>query len=158
VRWGEDADWGIVTAELLPKPAFWAMRVIFSPVQFPGRVTWREGMDAIEFDLVNGYNGVRFEDCTLRTLMGGGPPYMGMLREWQDVAISGGPGETAKVRVPLWNEGSVKTLAKGSPIVCRCVFLDPKGFRPVMADVLVVPEAMGESKTAMPIGPDAVTE
>lgn len=155
VRWGEDADWGVVTAELLPKPAFWAMRAIFSPIRFPERLSWRPGTSELEFPLYNGFNGIRLEDCTLRTLMGGGPPYMGMLREWRDVPVAGAPGETATVRIPLWNEGSVRTLEKGAPIVCRCVFLDPSGYRTIMADILVSPAQEGEVKTAMPIGPDA---
>ena len=41
--WAEDNDWGVVTADLLPKPFFWALRVLFSPVWFPERLTWCRG-------------------------------------------------------------------------------------------------------------------
>ena len=156
VRWGEDADWGVVTADLLPKPAFWALRVLFSPVQFPERLPWKPGQTEIVFEARNGYNAIDLKDCTLRTQMGGGPPWMGMLRDWQDVSMAGAPGETATLRIPIWNEGSLKTLQAGSPIVCRCTLLDPQGFRPITADILVVPETAGKTDEAMPIGPDAV--
>jgi hypothetical protein len=156
VRWGEDADWGVVTADLLPKPAFWALRVLFSPVGFPERLAWKPGQTELVFEVRNGYNAIDLKDCVLRTQMGGGPPWMGMLRDWQDVPMAGAPGETATLRIPIWNPGSLKTLEAGSPIVCRCSLLDPFGFRPITADILVIPEATGEAEAAMPIGPDAV--
>jgi len=156
VRWGEDADWGVVTADLLPKPAFWAMRVLFSPVAFPERLAWKPGETDLVFEARNGHNAVDLKDCTLRTQMGGGPPWMGMLRDWQDVPIAGAPGQLATIRIPIWNPGTLKTLESGAPIVCRCTLLDPHGYRPITADILVIPEKPGEKREAMPIGPDAV--
>jgi len=87
VRWGEDADWGVVTGELLPKPAFWGLRVLFSPVQFPDRLPWKKGQTEIEFPVTNHYNSIDLSQCTLRTMMAGGPPYMGMMRNWKDIPI-----------------------------------------------------------------------
>lgn len=156
VRWGEDADWGVVTAELLPKPAFWAMRAIFSPVAFPARVAWMPGQEEIVFETVNGYNAVDLSECTLRTMMGGGGRWLGMLREWRDVPVSGRPGERVTVRIPIWNPATRDALEKGSAVVCRCVLLDPRRYRPVTADVLVVPRTAADVKAAMPVGPDAV--
>lgn len=155
VRWGEDADWGVVTSELLPKPAFWAMREIFSPVQFPERVAWQKGQREIEFEIHNRYNSIDFRDCELRVMTGGGPPYMGQMRSWRKVELSAKPGATARVRAPLWVKRSIEALEEGLPCVMRCVFLDPSGFRPIMADVLVIPEKIGDKEDVMPVGPDA---
>ncbi|MHB9131114.1 MAG: glycoside hydrolase family 2 protein [Armatimonadota bacterium] len=158
-RWGEDADWGVVTGDLQAKPAFWAMRVIFSPVQLPAQITWRPGEKELRIPIHNAYNSINLAACTLRTQMGGGPPYMGMLREWRDVPMTGAPGETATVIVPIWNPGTLSTLESGKPVVCRCTILDPTGYRPIMADVLVSPqEADISPDAAMPVGPDAVLE
>jgi len=155
VRWGEDADWGVVTADLLPKPAFWALRVLFSPVQFPEKLSWEEGQKELAFEVTNGYNSIDLSECTLRTMMGGGGEFMGIMGRWRDVPISGAPGEVATVRIPIWNPGSMEALERGAAIVCRCILLDPDGFRPITADILVVPKEKGEVKSAMPIGPDA---
>ena len=156
VQWGEDADWGVMTAALLPKPFYWALRVLFSPVQFPERLVWKKGETELIFTVRNDYNAVDLSRCRLRTMMGGGPPYMGMMREWRDVALACPPGAETTVRIPLWNEGTRKTLDGGAPVVCRCILLDPTGFRPITADILVVPEAITAARSPMPMGPDAV--
>jgi hypothetical protein len=52
----------------------------------------------------------------------------------------------------------VAALEKGAVIVCRCILLDPQGYRPITADVLVVPREIAETRALMPIGPDAVSE
>ncbi len=156
-RWGEDADWGVVTADLLPKPAFWALRVLFSPVQFPRKAIWRPGDEEITFDLHNGYNAIDLKECTLRTMMSGGGRYMGMMREWRDVHVTCAPGHDVTVHVPIWNESSRKSLADGSAIACRCILLEPNGFRPITWDVIVMPEALSnELDEVLPVGPDAV--
>jgi hypothetical protein len=148
MRWGEDADWGILNADLTPKPAFWGMRVLYSPVRLPARLTWHEGQTELELTVQNGFNSIDLSECTLRTQMGGGPPYMSMLREWRDVPMQCPPGETGKVTVPLWREATRKTLATGKPAVCRCTVQGPDGARVIMADVLVVPESLqGEETT-----------
>lgn len=159
VRWGEDADWGVVTADLCPKPEFWALRVLFAPVAFShDRVLWKKGQKQIRIELWNQYNAIDLCDCTLRTMMGGGGPWMGMMREWRDVPMRCPPGQKRVVTIPIWNPGSLSTLEKGLPICCRCFLLDPKGFRPITHDVLVIPEDASEAVAAMPIGPDAVFE
>jgi hypothetical protein len=79
VRWAEDADWGVVTADLLPKPFFWALRVLFSPVWFPERVEWEEGANDLRFKIANHYNAVNLKECTLRTMMAGGGIWMGSM-------------------------------------------------------------------------------
>jgi len=134
-RWGEDADWGIVTADLTPKPMFWAMRVIFSPVQFPERLAWKKGQTELTFNIHNGYNSIDLAQCTLRTMFG-----MATMREWRDVPISCPPGCSQMIRIPVWAEHTRKTLDEGRPAVCRCILLDPSGFRPITADILIVPE------------------
>ncbi len=156
VRWGEDADWGVITADLLPKPQFWALRVLFSPVQFPNRVTWHKGETEIVFQVRNHYNQIDLRDCTLRTMMAGGGRYMAMMRNWKDIPIEGEPGELATIRIPIWNEASLKSLENGNAFPCRCILLDPNGFRPITADILVIPEAVIDKlDETMPVGPDA---
>ena len=154
VVWAEDNDWGVVTADLLPKSFFWVLRVLFSPVWFPDRVAWRPGQESICFELTNQYNGIDLKDCTLRTLMGRGLR-MGA-RRWRDIPLSCPPGATCTATVPLWNPDSLEALSQGHAIAVRCVLLDPTGFRPITADVLVVPESVRETREALAVGPDAV--
>ncbi|HEY3396634.1 MAG TPA: glycoside hydrolase family 2 TIM barrel-domain containing protein [Armatimonadota bacterium] len=155
-RWGEDADWGVMTGDLTPKPAFWALRVIFSPVRLPERLTWKPGDTEVTFTVYNDYNSVNLSECTFRTQMGGGPPYMGMMREWKDISVSCPPASTVEVTVPIWNPSSLETLEKGSPIVLRCTVLDPTGFRPLAADIVIVPQQVDqEVEAVIPVGPDA---
>ncbi len=155
VRWGEDADWGVVCADLTPKPAFWAMRAIFAPVQFPGRLAWKPGQKYLEFKVTNLFNAIDLKDCTLRTMQGRGGKWMGQMRAWRDVRVRCAPGKTAKVRIPLWNNDTVKALADGLPVVCRCILLDPKKDRVIASDIVVVPPKINNRHPAMPIGPDA---
>ncbi len=156
-RWGEDADWGVITGDLQPKPAYWAMRALFAPVQFPARVPWHTGEATITIPVTSTFNAYDLADCTLRVQMAGGPPWMGMMREWRDVPMSGAPGASSTLTVPIYNQGSLGTLNGGNPIVCRCTVLDPTGTRVITADVLVVPEeANTRDEGMMVIGPDAV--
>ena len=158
VRWGEDADWGVVTADLLPKPFFWAVRVLFSPVRFPRAVTWQPGDTEIRFPVRNHYNAIDLEDCTLRVQQNTGGTYMTMVRQFRDVPMRCAPGELGEIRIPLWHGGMLEALAKGGFGLCRCSLMAPDGFRHVTADILVLPAAE-EAKTveaAMPVGPDAV--
>jgi hypothetical protein len=155
-RWGEDADWGILTGDLQPKSVYWAMRAIFSPVQFPPRVAWHKGEETLRIPVTSTFNGLDLADCTLRVQMAGGPPWMGLMREWRDVPMQGAPGASTTLEVPLWNEGSRHTLNGGNPIVCRCTVLDPSGYRVITADVLIMPEeAKTRDEGPMLIGPDA---
>lgn len=156
-RWGEDADWGVVTADLLPKPFFWALRVLFSPVWFPRRVTWRPGETDLRFTVRNQYNAIDLKDCTLRVQQNVGGPYMTMLRTFRDVPVQAAPGAEADITIPI-EAGSLKALAEGQFALCRCTLLDPAGFRPITADILIVPDEAGpaELDTTMPVGPDAV--
>jgi hypothetical protein len=75
--------------------------------------------------------------------MGGGPPGAAALRSWRDVPMAGPPGQTAPLRIPIWDPGALEALGRGSPAVCRCVVLDPNGYCPVTADVLIVPDVPG---------------
>jgi hypothetical protein len=154
--WGEDADWGVVTHDLLPKPSFWALRVIYSPVILPQRTTWKPGQTELVLPVRNLYNAIDLSACTFRTMLGGGMPFIGQLRAWKDIPVSCAPGESVEVRVPIWNEKTLEALNSGSPAVCRCVILDPKGYRPITADVLIAPESLQDGRDAeVPIGPDA---
>jgi hypothetical protein len=160
VRWAEDADWGVVTADLTPKPQFWALRVLFSPVWFPQTLVWKKGQTELTFSVQNQYNAIDLSECTLRTQMVASGKWMAMVRQYRDVPVSAAPGETVQVKIPIWNEGSLKALESGKPCLCRCHLLDPQGFRPITADIMVVPEdlaAISENNPAlMPLGPDAV--
>ena len=155
VRWGEDADWGVVTADLLPKPAFWAMRVLFSPVWFPEKVIWEDDRKEIEFEILNTYNNIDLKQCTLRTMMGRGGRWMGQMREWKDVSITCAPGKKAKVRIPIWNSNTREDLKNGAPAVCRCILLDPTGYRTITSDIIIVPRKIKKLETVISIGPDA---
>lgn len=159
VRWGEDADWGVVTADLLPKPFFWAMRVFYAPIVLTSdRVAWKKGQTSIAVEVRNLYNSYDLAECTLRTMMGGGGKWMGQMREFRDIEMSCPPGQTATLDIPIWNPGSLSALENGSPIACRLVVLDPDGFRPLTTDILVLPPEVSDRAGAMPIGPDAEFE
>jgi len=157
VRWAEDADWGVITADLLPKSIFWAIRRAFSPVQFASdRVLLKEGEDSIGIEIWNGYNSINLKDCTLRTMMGGGGSWLHMMRDYKDIKINVKPGEKKLLKLPIWNKGSLKAIQKGSPICLRCIVLDPQKFRPITHDILVIPEKMKKLSGDMPVGPDAI--
>ncbi len=159
VRWGEDANWGVVTADLLPKPFFWALRVLFSPVWFPQRLNWQEGEEEIRFTVWNQYNAIDLKDCTLRVQQNPGGRYGTMMRKFEDVPIACAPGEKTEIVIPL-NEGVLNGVKSGTPGLVRCSLLAPDGFRPITAEIVVVPHALNLSEVdeTMTIGPDAVME
>jgi len=158
VVWAEDNDWGVVTADLLPKPYFWAMRVLFSPVWFPEKVVWRHGDREIRFSVTNQFNAVDLSQCVLRTMMGAGFGVAGM--RWKDIPVSCPPGETREISIPLWNKSVLDGLAEGRPALCRIFLLDHRGFRILTWDIRIVPESAGAETSAQPlaIGPDAVVQ
>ena len=158
VRWGEDADWGVVTADLLPKPFFWALRVLFSPVQFPKTVTWRPGAKEIRFPVRNHYNAIDLKDCTLRVQQNVGGTWMTMVRQFREVPMRCAPGAAGEICIPLWHEGMLEALGKGGFGLCRCSLMAPDGYRPITADILVLPASTDAkvAEYAMPVGPDAV--
>lgn len=155
VIWGEDNDWGVVTADLLPKPFFWGMRVLFSPVWFPERAIWKDGMTSITFEVENQFNAIDLKDCTLRTMMGGG--CWVSAGKWRDIPMACKPGAKATIEIPIWNNGTLECLKGGTPCALRCVFLDPKGFKVLTHDIVLVPEKLLQpKKDELAIGPDAV--
>jgi beta-galactosidase len=155
VVWGEDNDWGVVTADLLPKPAFWAMRVLFSPVWFPARAVVKPGQASIAFDVENQFNAIDLSQCTLRVRTGGGP-WVSSGR-WREVPLRCPPGGRATVELPIWNAGTRETLDRGTACVLRCCLLDPKGFRVLTHDIVLVPESLARKEDErLAIGPDAV--
>ena len=88
--------------------------------------------------------------------MSPGGRWMTMMREWKDIPIEDcPPGASAEVHIPIWHEGVLKSLEDGIPAICRCIFLDPSGFSPVTADIMIVPHKLKKSEDAMPVGPDA---
>lgn len=156
VRWGEDADWGPVTADLLPKPFFWAMRKAYSPVYFPERLTWKAGDKVLTFEIENQFNAIDLADCVVRTQFGSGK-WMAMQRTFADAPLACPPGQKRTVSIPVWNEGVCKALDGGQYGICRINLLDPRGYRVIAHDILIIPEALGgKDTTAMPVGPDAV--
>jgi len=156
VRFGEDADWGVVTADLMPKPYFWAMRNLFSPVRFPDCLSWEKGQENIEFSVHNMYNAIDLKDCTLRVMLSKGGKYMTMMREWQDIKVACPPGETVKVSIPVWNDDIKESLNDDNLALFRVFLIDPKGFRPTVADILVMPENVKHEDGVLPVGPDAI--
>jgi hypothetical protein len=159
VRWGEDADWGVVTADLLPKPFFWALRVLFSPVWFPQRLVWAPGETAVTFPVSNHYNAIDLKDCILRVQQNVAGRYGTIMRKFKDVPMACPPGKSADICIPL-NEDMVKALEAGKPALVRCTLLAPDGFRPVTAEIVVVPASLNLKNIdeMMTIGPDAVME
>jgi hypothetical protein len=158
-RWGEDANWGVVTADLLPKPFFWGLRTLFAPVWFPERVSWKKGDEYISFEISNHYNSINLKDCTFRTQQNGGGSWISMLRQIKDVEVDCEPGKSVEVKIPVWNKAFKGALEDGNFGLCRVTLLDPKGFCPITADILVIPENLqAKDKAAMPIGPDAILE
>ena len=156
-RWGEDANWGVITADLLPKPQYWSMRVLFAPVWFPSRVSWKIGDEYISFQISNHYNSINLSQCTLRIQQNSGGTWMCMVRDFKDIKLSCAPGETIEAKIPIWHEGLKKSLQNGNFGYCRCTLLDPSGFCPVKADILIIPEDMQQKdEIGMPIGPDAI--
>ncbi|MEI8246089.1 MAG: glycoside hydrolase family 2 TIM barrel-domain containing protein [Lentisphaerota bacterium] len=156
-RWGEDANWGVITADLLPKPQFWALRVLFAPVWFPARISWKPGEKYLKFKITNQYNAIDLSECVIRTQQNGGGTWMCMVRQFRDVKISCAPGKTVEVKIPVWCDSLKNALDKGNFGYCRISLLDPKGFCPVKADILIIPESMQQKDDmGMPVGPDAI--
>lgn len=152
--WAEDNDWGVITADLLPKPEFWALRILFSPIWFPQKVSWRSGEKTIQFELHNQYNAIDLAACTFRTMCGtGNNPG----RDWRDVQVICPPGKKTMVDFPLWNEDTIKCLERGLKSIYRILLIDPMGFRPISADIHIQPDSScsAEGKSTLLIGPDA---
>ena len=141
-------------ADLTPKPFFWALRVLFSPVWFPGRITWKDGDNKLVFEVHNQYNSTDLKNCRLRTQFAGGR--MATARSFRDIPISCPPGKRRQIRIPVWDAGILDSLNGGAPALCRCSLLDPKGFRVLTHDILIVPEKItGKTDKTLKIGPDA---
>lgn len=143
VRWAEDSDTGVMCGDLTPKTFFWALRVLFSPVWFPERLTWKKGQKELRFQVLNQFNQINLKDCTLRTQMGIGGASMGEMRQFRDVPMRAAPGRTANIRIPIWNPDTMAGLENGRPVVCRCALLAPDGFKILTHDIIVAPRAPG---------------
>jgi len=154
---GEDNDWGVMCADLTPKPFFWAMRVAYSSVQFPRRLAWRKGQKDINFEIQNQFNSIDLSECTLRVQFGNAGPWMTCVRPFTDVPVSCPPGARATVRIPLPDEGWLRRLDEGRSALVRYTLLDPGGFKVIVAETLVLSgDAVQSGDQLMPIGPDAV--
>ena len=104
----------------------------------------------------NQYNAIDLKDCILRVQINGASTWMGMCRRFLDVPVACPPGAKVTVRIPLADAGMRSALDEGKAILARCTLLDPKGFRPIAADVLVAMAKAESVQKEMPIGPDAV--
>lgn len=159
MRFGESADWGVVCADLTAKPGFWALRTAFSPVHFPKRLVWRKGQADINFELENQFNRIDLADCTLRCQFTGIGKWMTMVHNFTDVPVACPPGEKRVVHIPLPDDNFRKSLDEGKGGCVRFTLLDPKGFKVIVAELLVLGENQATPGDAeMPIGPDAVIE
>ena len=171
VSWGESADWGVVTADLLPKPTFWVLRKAYSPITLPKLLFVKPGEKSVKFKILNRYNSIDLKNCELRVNRNTGGNWMAMMDCYLSVPMSAKPGEACEVEIPF-TEGQLKALAKTGErngfAFMRLWFLDPKGFRPILEDLLVIPEsrraefgdgtasatAVKAVKEFMPLGPD----
>lgn len=157
MRHGEDADWGVVCADLTPKPFFWALRTAYSPVRFPSRLAWRKGQKGINFEIENQFNRIDLSQCILRVQLQHAGKWMTMMRSFNDVPVACPPGGRVTVRLPLPDDSWREHLDGGKSVVARCTLLDPKGFRVIVSEILVLAgEAVQVGDQLMPIGPDAV--
>ncbi|MDP6107862.1 MAG: hypothetical protein QGI33_05450, partial [Candidatus Brocadiia bacterium] len=111
-----------------------------NPVRFPDRLRWKKGQTELVFEVHNGYNSIDLSECTLRTMFG-----MEMMQAWRDVPMECPPGQSATVRIPLWSAAAQQSLENDKPIACRCALLDPTGYRPITADILLIPEGIEEA-------------
>ena len=154
---GEDADWGVLTHDLLPKANYWVLRAAYSPVLFPERkVIWKKGDETISFPVRSLYHRIDLAECIVRTMMGPGGRFMGQLRQWRDIPFPLAPHTTGILEVPIWNPVTLKGLESGQPAVCRVAVLEPSGFRPITADIMIVPEEIIRSGNEhIVIGSDA---
>jgi hypothetical protein len=157
MRHGEDADWGVVCADLTPKPFFWALRQAYSPVHIPPRLAWRRGQRDVNFEVHNQFNATDLASCVLRCQFGRAGRWMTMLRKFRDVPVSCPPGERTTVRVPLPDDSWRKALDEGHSILVRLTLLDPRGFKVAVAEIVVVSGAEAKpDDQLMPMGPDAI--
>ena len=153
---GRRCELGVVTADLLPKAQFWTLRVLFAPLWFPARVSWKTGDKAVVFTVQNQYNSIDFADYTFRVSLNTGGTWMSMLRRFFDYKVAGRPGAFVKFEIPV-GEDMRRHLDGGGYMCCRIAVLDPDGFCPVKTDILVIPEVMQKKdEQGMPIGPDAI--
>lgn len=154
---GESNDWGVVCADLTAKPFFWAMRVAYSPVQFPRRLAWRKGQKDINFEIQNQFNSIDLSECTLRVQFGMAGPWMTCIHPFIDVPVSCAPGARVTVRIVPPDNRWIQNMDNGSSILVRYTLLDPKGFKVTVQETLVLSgDAVKVSDQLMPIGPDAV--
>lgn len=155
MRYSEDADWGVVTANLLPKPEFWALRNEFSPVHFPRKIQLSND-GPVEIPLQNQFNSINLEDCTFRVQTAVATPWMTMQRNFTDIPVSAKPGETGILRVEL-NDEQKQSLHDGGAVMIRVTLLKPDGFRVTTVEMLVFrTEEKNEQQAPVPIGPDAI--
>ena len=156
MRHGEDADWGVVCADLTVKPYFWALRNAFSPVKFPRRLVWRKGQKDINFELENQYNSIDLKDCVFRVQFNKTGRWMTMIRKYKDIPVECAPGAKTIIRIALPEDSWARHLDDGGSVLVRITLLDPKGFKPIAAEILAVPESGAKAgDNPMPIGPDA---
>jgi hypothetical protein len=156
MRLAEDNDWGVMCADLTPKPFFWAMRVAYSPVQFPKRLAWQKGQRDINFEIENHFNSIDFSQCTFRFQFALSSIWMTCIRPFTDIKVACPPGGKAMVRLNLPDEKWLQELDGGRSALVRCTVLDPHGFKVIVAETLVLSgDAVQVGDQAMPIGPDA---
>lgn len=171
ISWGESADWGVVTADLLPKPTWWVLRKAYSPVALPKILFVKPGATNVTFRTHNFYNSIDLKDCELRVHRSSGNTWMSMMDCYTVVPMSCKPGEDCEITIPL-TKGQVAAIKKTDDrngfAFIKMWILDPKGFRPILEDLFVFPEtrraefegggsgvpAVKAVQDFMPIGPD----
>ena len=171
ISWGESADWGVVTADLMPKPTWWVLRKAYSPVALPKILFVKPGATNVTFRTHNFYNSIDLKDCELRVHRSTGSTWMSMMDCYTVVPMSCKPGEDCEITIPL-TKGEIAAIKKTDDrngfAFIKMWLLDPNGFRPILEDLFVFPEtrraefeggssgvpAVKAVQDFMPIGPD----
>lgn len=121
----EDCDWGVMTPELLPKPNFWVLRNLFSPVWFPDEVEYFNGEDNVIFELWNQYNDINLNQCTIRVSV------PNTCYWWRDITVDLAPGERKMISLPIRAAHGLD-FRSGK---YRFWLIDPNGFVATIKDV-----------------------
>ncbi|MBO4229763.1 MAG: hypothetical protein J5938_05390 [Clostridia bacterium] len=129
----EDNDWGVMTPELLPKPNYWVLRNLFSPVWFPDEIPWYDGETSLTLELWNQFNDIDLSECTIRITE------VGETSRWRDLAIELAPGARKVFSVPFFYDGTRKALEQGITCTYRFWLIDPDGMVRTAKDVCIVP-------------------
>ncbi len=143
--WAEDADWGVINQDLSLKPQFWALRAAMSPITFNrNRIVYQTGQESITVSVRNRYSTINLAECTIRCQLGATGKFLGIIRDWKDYHIDCAPGADQEIELPIWHKAARKSLDEGKPTLMRLHVLDPKGFRPLTHEIVLIPAELAQ--------------